>query len=226
MSCMAAMIPPQDLHSTGFNALILASGACWLTVYGLIIRRGFLDRTCGMPILALCFNISWEFIFAFLIPHDPPQRYINAVWFSFDLVILGQLFLFRNSDFPALKGRIYYPFILLSLLASFGLIYSIAVETADCGAYSAFGQNYLMSVLFLFMLFHRNSLLGQSIYIALSKTAGSVLASLAAYFYVPLARQSAVLQYLFVAIPVFDLCYVAAVWVVGRKNGVSVWTRL
>jgi len=99
-------------------------------------------------------------------------------------------------------------------------------ELTDCGAYSAFGQNYLMSVLVLFMLFHRNCLLGQSVYIALSKMAGSALASLAAYLFAPLAQQSAVLQYLFLTILFFDLCYVAAVWYIGRKGGVLVWRRL
>ena len=226
MSCMAAMVAPHQMQSAAFRALSLASGACWIIAYALIIRRGLLDLTYGMPIVAVCVNISWEFIFAFLIPHDPPQRYVNAGWFLLDLFILGQLLLFWRSDFPALEGRIYYPFVVLSLLASFGLIYTITLELADCGAYSAFGQNYLMSVLFLFMLFHRNCLLGQSVYIALSKMAGTALASLAAYLFAPLAQRSAVLQYLFVTILFFDLSYVAAVWYIGRKEGVPVWRRL
>src|SRR5437667_4052775 len=214
------------MHSAAFRALSLASAACWITAYALIIRRGLLDLTYGMPIVAVCVNISWEFIFTFLIPHDPPQRYVNAGWFPLDLFILGQLLLFWRSDFPALEGRIYYPFVVVSLLASFGLIYTITFELADCGAYSAFGQNYLMSVLFLFMLFHRNGLPGQSLYIALSKMAGTAFASLAGYLFVPLAQQSAVLQYLFLTILFFDLSYVAAVWYIGRKEGVPVWRRL
>ena len=83
-----------------------------------------------------------------------------------------------------------------------------------------------MSVLFLFMLFHRNGLPGQSLYIALSKMAGTAFASLAGYLFVPLAQQSAVLQYLFLTILFFDLSYVAAVWYIGRKEGVEVWRRL
>jgi hypothetical protein len=226
MSCMAALVPPRDLQSPPFEVLLLASGACWIITYALIIRRGLLDRTYGMPIVAVCVNISWEFIFTFLIPHDPPQQYVNAGWFILDLFILGQLLLFWRSDFHGLEARIYYPFVVLSLLASFGLIYFLTLDLADCGIFTAFGQNYLMSVLFLFMLFHRNCLLGQSIYIALSKMAGTALASLAGYLFVPLAQQSAVLQYLFIAILFFDLCYVAAVWYVSRKQSVPVWKRL
>ncbi len=226
MSCMGAMVQPQGLALEAFQALSVTPGLCWIIAYALIIRRGLLDRNYGMPIVAACVNIAWEFIFTFVIPHDPPQRYINAGWFVFDLVILGQLLLYWRSDFPKLEGRIYYPFILVSLLASYGLIYVISVELGDCGAYSAFGQNYLMSVLFLTMLFHRNCLSGQSIYIALAKMLGTALTSLGAYLYVPLARHSPVLQYLFLAILFFDLCYVAAVWYVGRKQGIAVWRRL
>ncbi len=140
--------------------------------------------------------------------------------------LLGVHLCLPHPPRPALEGRIYYPFVVLSLLASFGLIYTITLELADCGAYSAFGQNYLMSVLSLFMLFHRNCLLGQSVHIALSKMAGTALASLAAYLFAPLAQRSAVLQYLFVTILFFDLSYVAAVWYIGRKEGVPVWRRL
>jgi len=56
--------------------------------------------------------------------------------------------------------------------------------------------------------------------------AGTALASLAAYLFAPLAQRSAVLQYLVVTILFFDLSYVAAVWYIGRKEGVPVWRRL
>lgn len=226
MSCMAALVPPQELHSTAFQIMSIASGACWIVAYALIIRRGYLDRSYGMPIVAVCVNISWEFIFTFLIPHEMPQSYINAGWLLLDLFILGQLLTFWRSDFPKLDNVVFYPFTVSALLASFGLIYTMAVQFDNCGAYSAFGQNFLMSILFMIMLFQRNSLVGQSVYIALVKLAGTALASLSAFLFVPLARQSAVLQYLFFAILLFDLSYVAAVCYVGHKARIPVWRRL
>jgi hypothetical protein len=48
-----------------FDALMLGSGTFWALAYVLIIRRGFLDETYGMPFVALCANVSWEFIFSF-----------------------------------------------------------------------------------------------------------------------------------------------------------------
>lgn len=226
MSCMAALVPPQELHSPAFQIMSVASGVCWMIAYALIIRRGFFDRSYGMPLVAVCVNISWEFIFTFLNPHEAPQNYINAGWLLLDLFILGQLLIFWRSDFRKLDEVIFYPFIIAALLASFGLIYTMAVEFDHCGAYSAFGQNFLMSILFMILLFQRNSLLGQSVYIALVKLAGTALASLAAWLFVPLAQQSAVLRYLFLAILLFDLSYVAAICYVGRKARIPVWRRL
>jgi hypothetical protein len=223
---MAALVPPQELHSTAFQAMSVASGICWIIAYALIIRRGFLDRSYGMPIVAVCVNISWEFIFTFLIPHERPQSYINAGWLLLDLFIFGQLLIFWRGDFQKLDRVVFYPFTVSALVASFGLIYTMAIEFDSCGAYSAFGQNFLMSILFMIMLFQRHSLIGQSVYIALVKLAGTGLASLSAWLFVPLAQQSAVLQYLFVAILFFDASYVVAVCYVGRKEQVPVWRRL
>ncbi|MGE5845040.1 MAG: hypothetical protein ACM32K_09090, partial [Syntrophaceae bacterium] len=105
MTCVVVLVPPYDPQSLVIQALLIASGVCWIIAYALIIRRGLLDRTFGMPIVAVCVNISWEFIFSFIIPHEPPQLYINIGWFLFDLFILGQLLLFWRSEFPAMEAR-------------------------------------------------------------------------------------------------------------------------
>src|SRR6266487_273578 len=51
-----------------FTLLMLGSGIFWTATYILIIRRSFLDHTYGMPLVALCANISWEGIFSFIYP--------------------------------------------------------------------------------------------------------------------------------------------------------------
>ncbi|MHC5853839.1 transmembrane-type terpene cyclase [Nostoc sp.] len=42
--------------------LMLGSGAFWILTYILLIQRGFKDQTYGMALVALCANLSWEFI--------------------------------------------------------------------------------------------------------------------------------------------------------------------
>src|SRR5918993_3342503 len=190
---------------------MVGSGVLWTLAYLLIIRRGFLDRTYGMPLVALCANISWEFIFSFLYPHGPVQRPVNIVWFSLDLVILFQLLRFGPREFDDLSKRVFYAMFGLALVTSFCALVSVTYEFADWdGAYSAFGQNLLMSVLFLAMLRARGSPRGQSVMISLSKTLGTGLASVAFYLYSPLSQGSVLLPFLYVAIVTFDLIYVFA----------------
>ncbi len=47
-----------------FTPILLGSGLFWTVTYLLIIRRGFRDQTYGMPLVALCANLAWEFIFS------------------------------------------------------------------------------------------------------------------------------------------------------------------
>lgn len=205
-------------------SLQIGSGFFWSLTYLLIIRRGFLDRTYGMPLVALGANLSWEFIFAFLYPHAPPQGLINIVWFLLDLVILYQAVRFGKADFYRnLPVRLFYPTLLLILVLSFGGVWAITYEFQDwIGKYAAFSQNFLMSVLFVSLLLRRNSVSGQSIYIALFKLIGTVLPSILFFMYFP---ESVLLTYLYVSIFIFDLIYVLLLYRKHREQGINPWTR-
>ena len=80
----------------------VASGLLWTAVYALIIRRGFKEKTYGMPVAALCANLAWEFVFSFIYRWDPPQNVINVVWLLFDLVILYQVIRYGTRKGPLL----------------------------------------------------------------------------------------------------------------------------
>jgi hypothetical protein len=201
-----------------FDAIMVGSGVLWTLAYLLIIRRGFLDRTYGMPLVALCANLSWEFIFSFVYPHDLPQRAVNVVWFSFDLVILLQLLLYGPREFADLPRRAFYAVLALALAASFGAVLAVTLEFDDFdGAYSAFGQNLMMSVLFIAMLRSRGSLRGQSVGIALLKLGGTALASFAFYFHNPDYAGSVLLPFIYITTLIFDGVYAGAV-IVGRHR--------
>ncbi len=194
-----------------FDALMLGCGACWTLTYVLIIRCGFLDETYGMPLVALCANISWEFIFSFVYPHGPVQRPVNIAWFSLDLIVLFQLLRYGPREFADLSKRTFYAMFGLALAASLCAVLAVTHEFGDWdGAYSAFGQNLLMSVLFVAMLRARGSPRGQSVPIAVFKMLGTGLASAAFYLYSPLSEGSVLLPFLYVATLVFDLIYVVA----------------
>ena len=203
-----------------FDALMLGSGVLWTLTYVLMIRRGFLDGTYAMPLVALCANVSWEFIFSFVYPHGPVQRPVNIVWFLLDLILLFQLLRYGPREFARLSKRSFYAVFTLALAISFCAILSTTYEFDYWdGAYSAFGQNLLMSALFIAMLYARGTLLrGQSVYIGLSKMLGTGLASLAFYLYSPLSAGSLPLPFFYVAILVLDLVYVAMGWARHRAE--------
>jgi hypothetical protein len=202
-----------------FDAIMVGSGVLWTLAYLLIIRRGFLEGTYGMPLVALCANLSWEFTFSFVYPHDLPQRAVNVIWFSFDLVILLQLLLYGPREFADLPRRAFYTAVALALATSFGAVLTITYEFDDFdGVYSAFGQNLMMSVLFIAMLRSRGSLRGQSVGIALSKMGGTALASFAFYFHNPDYAGSVLLPLLYVTTLVFDGIYAGAVIVLRRRK--------
>jgi hypothetical protein len=199
-----------------FTLLMLGSGVFWTLTYLLIIRRSALDHTYGMPLAALCANISWEFLFSFIYPPSAIQHTVNLIWFFLDLIILLQLLYFGPREFADLSKRIFYLLVSLTLATSFCSVLFITIEFHDSGTYAAFGQNLMMSVLFIVMLHRRRSLRGQSISIALCKLIGTALASLAFFLYSTLSHRSILLPFLYIAILVYDMIYVGMVSVQQR----------
>ena len=203
-------------------AFQIGSGICWTIVYLLIIKRGFQDQTYGMPIAALGANISWEFIFSFIHPHQTPQVYINIIWFLFDVIILYQVFRFgKNSFSDSYPDVFFYPAIFLAILVGFGLVFAISSEFDDWyGRYAAFGQNLMMSILFVTMFFKRKDLSGQSVYIALFKMMGTVLPSILFFSLVP---DSILMNTLYCGILFFDVLYFTLLYNKSIEMGVNPW---
>lgn len=205
-------------------SLQIGSGVLWTLVYLLIIKLGFRDRTYGMPIAALSANICWEFIFSFIYHHEPPQNYVNVVWFAFDLVIVYQALRFGKAAVGrVMPTRYFYPAFFLALVSSFFAILAVTIEFKDWdGKYAAFGQNLMMSVLFISMLLGRGDVSGQSVYIALFKMLGTLLPSILFYLRYP---ASMLLNFLYAAIFIFDLIYLVMLYAKHRELGVNLWKR-
>ena len=96
-------------------------------------------------------------------------------------------------------------------------------------AYSAFGMNLIMSVLYIEMALKRRSSAGQSLYVALCKLLGTVFADLA-FLVAPYptpghpgtpAPGELLWPLLYVSILVFDSIYAVLVWRQLRKEGIN-----
>ncbi len=90
--------------------LTALSGISWSIVYIELIRKGFKDKVCGMPLFALGLNIAWELIYSIdtgLSGHFNVQEIANISWFILDAVILFIYFKFEKKYFPS-KAQKYF----------------------------------------------------------------------------------------------------------------------
>jgi hypothetical protein len=144
------------------------------------------------------------------------------VWLCLDLVIAYTAVRFGPREFPYLPRWAFYSGLGGTLVLSYLGVDLVCREfDGGAGAYAAFGQNLMMSGLFLAMLAARftagRGLAGQSAWIAAAKLIGTALASLAIWVGGDYAH-SGLLTYLYFAILVVDLAYLGAVILVGRAS--------
>lgn len=189
-------------------------GLCWSIVYILIIKQGYRDKTTGMPMAALCANISWEFIFSFIYPHGGLQEIIDIIWFTLDVIIMFQFIKFGRKEFEkTLPSVLFYPAFFITMVFSFSIILATIPELNDVqGRYAAFSQNLMMSVLFISLIVKRGNTKGQSIYIAIFKMIGSFLPAIALYIYF----KSELITILSSATLFFDIVYIVLVYKYSR----------
>jgi hypothetical protein len=200
------------------TTLALGSGLFWTLTYVLVIQRGMADRTYGMPLVALCANLSWEFIFSVIRPHHGTQHVVDIVWLCFDLAIAYTAVRFGPREFPYLSRPLFYAGLAATLVLSYLGVDLVSRELdGGKGGYAAFGQNLMMSGLFLAMLAARRGLSGQSPWIAVTKLVGTGLASLAVWYGGDYPH-SHLMVYLYFAIFALDAAYLAAVIAVTRTG--------
>jgi hypothetical protein len=181
----------------------------WVVAYVLVIRKGFQDRSFAMPIAALCGNIACEAIFSFLYPAEGLLRLSNYAWFALDLVILFQILKFAPLEFPERRPAAIRVQVVFGILVATWCEIAFIREFHDYGgAYVIYGQNLLMSAVFIAMVQQRRSARGQSMGIAISKMVGTGLFSVTLFLFSrdDFARGQ-LLVFLYVACFVLDLMY-------------------
>lgn len=163
----------------------LGMGLFWIITYILIIKQGLQDKRYGMPMVAICANISWEFIFSFMYPQNDLQRIITLLWFILDIFIMIQFLHYGHKEYKKIVPRkIFYSAFLITLVVSFFTILAVMYEFNDLeGKYAAFLQNLMMSGLFIALFLQRRNLSGQSMGIAVCKMIGTMFAAVGFYMY-------------------------------------------
>lgn len=196
-------------------------GLFWTATYIEIAYRGNRDRTYGMPLVALWFNITWEFYWSFI--QRPPgqdsfmstaQIIVDTVWLIFDVFIVYTVVRYGPREFPSLRKGLFYLGIaatapltaVIEVMLTRGFDHLLVVPLV-------FGSNLMMSGLFISMLLARRSRRGQSVTIAVNKMLGSALAAVGVWLYAPssLFTATALLPVLYIATFVLDLAYVVMI---------------
>ncbi|WP_207760098.1 transmembrane-type terpene cyclase [Bifidobacterium scaligerum] len=160
--------------------LMAVSGVCWSVTYISLIRNGFKERTCGMPLFALGLNICWEALYTFdgfvSNPSDI-QTWVNAIWACLDIAIVVTWVRYGRALLPTPARRHFAAFTTLALItcAMAQLAFYLRFDnTVEASQYSAFAQNAVMSVLFLTHLWNRGNGRGQTMSMAIAKCLGTL----------------------------------------------------
>ena len=161
--------------------LVVASGVCWSIVYLKSIHIGLTQHTYAMPLFALGLNIVWEGLYAFtdlfVRQSIGAQAIANAVWFCLDIFILYTYFRYAIEECTSeTERRFFVPWTVLSLAACLvvQLLFYFHFGNVEGEKYSAYLQNIIMSVCYLYMLHDRRSSRGQSMVIAVCKMVGTL----------------------------------------------------
>ena len=231
------MLAALDAYATlGLLAGALSSGF-WTLTYLLIIRQGRRDRTYGMPLPALGANLSWELIFLVVtLAHGVHDARLAMLlpWTLLEVGIVAQCLRYGRDEFSHPLIVRHFPLVVAGTIAvAFATLLAFVIAVDDAiGWYAAFGQNLMMSILFVAMLLRRRSLRGQSMAIAISKLLGTLFAFVLALGWSPPTLHahwdtlvpdrytpiSPVIAALYAGIFAFDVIYLVLVRRVARSH--------
>jgi len=216
-------VAPADVPESVKAGLTAVLGPAWLAVYVFGIRRAWLDGRTPIPLLAIPFNVAWEFCFGFVYISRTPAVGVVAIriWLLIDLLMVVVAFRFGWRDTPWMSARTFR--ICYALVFPYAILftYLMAKELNDLdGAYGAFGLNMFMSFAFVVMLLRRGSTAGQSMYIGLGKLIGTAASSTLFALFFP-ARP--MLFLLYATIFVLDCLYLVLLHRQFRIEGRPAW---
>jgi len=218
---------------------VVVSGFCWIGVYFLLVKRGFHDKSYGMPLAPMSANIAWETVFSFVYPVgvSSPWKIIIAIWMVLDAFVVATFFLYGYKYFEKsyritrLQFYVLGVFALLSayvfyvsvppFLLGFTFFKGSMFEVASFLAYAV--NNLVASTLFVWMFRQRSrGIEGQSFYIGLLKWIGTLIV---AVWY--LLENNYPFAWIIIAtIETFDILYLKLIYDALTRIGINPWLRL
>ncbi|MEU9339925.1 hypothetical protein AB0D74_01695 [Streptomyces sp. NPDC048278] len=212
---------PAHVPDALFAAVAGPTVLGWIVTYLLAIRQASQDRRVGIAAYLVAVNFAWEFSLTFLLEQTPTQRQINVLWLVFDVVLLYQALKYGPRDYPGLPARV-VRWALAGVLVWASLIVVVGANEFNDrdGMYTGMIIQVPLSASFILLLKRRGSSAGQSMYIAVAKTVGSLFAGLTAVVVHPSHH---LLQVLVATYVPLDLAYVVLLSRTMRREGRPLW---
>jgi hypothetical protein len=189
----------------------------WVAAYLFIIRQCFQDRSYGLPLVAICMNLSWEFLASWILPNPVPLwHFFDRVWFFVDLIIAYQLLRYgrRLQTIPEVRDH-FYPILAVTTVLSGAGLYTFYLQYFDLlGLVGAFMINLVMSVTFVFFCFARRHQggVGLSVPSAWCKMLGTLGTSIQCHYVIGMSQPWLgglhFLTFLCLVIFLFDCLYI------------------
>jgi hypothetical protein len=215
------MVPATSFGGAAFWLLVTGLVTFWLFAYVLAIHRARVDKRVGIPTLAVVGDVAWEGVHSLVIQGFQAQRLLDFAWFLVDLVILWQVFLYGNKDFPAMSSKAYRAMVLGALAWAVAFMILMTREFSDViGLYDGNILVMFLSWSFVYTLRKRKSSAGQSMYVAIFKWLGTFLACVNTAFVYP---HRLFLLFTFATAFVLDVTYMVMLHRQIRAEGASPW---
>lgn len=130
----------------------------WVVIYLNVIRRMKQFKYIEIPIMAVCANICWEFIWSFLFKTNMGELYVwgYRIWFFLDCYIVYGLFKYGAKQLAVNTFQKHFNWIVLVLIACWMFMLYFYIKLYDypishMGAYSGYIINLMMSMLFILL---------------------------------------------------------------------------
>lgn len=216
-------------HPDG-NLATLGGYLFWTVVYILSIKRGFQDRSFAIPMLALCINVSWEFMFSFLYAQSAQAQVGNIIWWVMDVVILFTCLKYGREDYRhPLVQKWFFPFVAVCFVMAAAVEWALIRGFEDyVGLITGTGNTLFTVALMLAMILRRNSVKGQSLYIGLAVLLGNACGYIMVIVGQSMLKPASAMILLHVCwwcILFISTLYVVLVFRQSRIDGFNPWTR-
>lgn len=216
----AFLLGEQTVDEVWIGALIAGVIGCalWAAAYYFVIVTGFKQKTYGIPLAAICMNITWELLSVFFwvaVREEPAFHYSDIVWLCMDLVIISQLLFFGRDQqtIPQIRQHFYWVVGGTLILAFLGQYTFPKTYYDPDGFVLAFIINMGMSILFVFMFVARPDLRGLSYAVAWLKMLGTACESFMCVWWMPAKHPEisnfSFFYFLYLTTFLFDCIYIA-----------------